>query len=411
MTLDLGQVAVRLPLLVERARQDGATLGGRLSNAIALLHEAAADPLDYVAAIKQAQTSWPLALPYVGRLDEAVSPPEPPAAYDALAVDGSSIDIDRNLPIDCFVLNFGWMHLRYGADPSAARASAVELQPTDDEVVRRDGDDPSRESALRGDILGLLRGVRELAQLADLAEQLARAGTPLLALVDGNLALWNIDRRDLPQAIVEEMKNGPRGARQALDRLSALAAAGNVVFSGYVSRTGAANVANSLRVRACPDAPSVVCKRCPGRGTPSRPCDGAGAPNDAALMLDLLAPWQRSAVFLPYRGGRNAEEWYARAGHEIAFFYLNAGGEIARVELPVWIARDPARLALLHSLLVRQAQVGDGYPLALREAHEQAVISTGDRSGFTALLAHACEQSGIAWLLSAKAWQKHVRAI
>ena len=410
MTLDLGQVVARLPLLVERACSDGSDRADRLFRARGLLHEAAADMDRFAAAVKQAETSWPLALPFAGRLDDAIDPPPAPLDYAALAVDGSSIDVDRNLPIDCFVLNLGWMRLRYGANPAAERDSTVEIQPTDDEIVHRDGDDPSRESAVRGDVLALLRSVRELAQLVDLAERLD-GDAPLLALVDGNLALWNLERRDLPQSVVDDLKDGPRGARQALDRLRLLSEADRLVFSGYVSRTGASNVSNSLRLLACPDTPMVVCRRCPGRGTPTRPCDAAGVAGDAALMKDLLEPWQRSAVFLPHRRGVNAEQWYATAGHEIAFFYLNAGGEIARVELPVWVAERPDRLALLHALLVQQARASDGYPLALREAHEQAVISTGDRTAFNLLLSQACEQHGIPWLLSAKAWQKRVRAI
>jgi hypothetical protein len=411
MTLDLGQVAARLPLLVERARHDEGDRDGRIGRALGLLYEAAGDMDRFASVVRDAHTSWPLALPFAGRLDAAIDPPAAPEDFSSLAVDGSSIDVDRNLPIDCFVLNLGWMRLGYGASPRAERDSVVEIQPTDDEIVRRDGDDPSRESAVRGDVLALLRSVRELAQLADLAERLDAEDAPLLAMVDGNLALWNLERRDLPQSVVDDLKDGPRGARQALDRLRVLADADRLVFSGYVSRTGASNVSNSLRLLACPDRPLVICRRCPGRGTSSRPCDAAGVAGDAALMGKLLKPWQRSAVFLPFRRGLNAEQWYATAGHEIAFFYLNAGGEIARVELPVWVAERPDRLALLHALLVQQARASDGYPLALREAHEQAVISTADRIGFNTLLSQACERHGIPWLLSAKAWQKRVRAI
>lgn len=411
MTLDLAQVAARLPLLVGRAQHESEVRRGRRERALGLLHDAAADPEAFTAAVRAAQTSWPLALPFAGRLDDHIAAPTSPGECAILAVDGSSIDVDRNLPLGCFVLNLGWMAVRYGARHGSDSGTIIDLQPTSDELYVRDSGDPSRESAIRGNVLGLLRSVRELDLLARLAEGQAASDTPLLALVDGNLALWNLEKRDLPQTVAEDLKFGPRGAQQALDRLKTLVAAGAAVFSGFVSRTGAANLASSLRLLACPDHPYVSCRACPGKGTDSRPCDEAAVADDAELMAALLGPWERSAVFRPHRGGNTAERWYMDVGHEIVFFYLEAGGEIARIELPAWVAEDPARLDLLHALLVQQAREGNGYPLALQEAHEQAVISTGDRQAFTTLLASACERQGIPWLVSAKAWSKTLRAI
>lgn len=411
MTLDLGQVALRLPLLIGRVQHEADTRSGRRERALDLLHVAARDPEAFEATVRNAQTSWPLALPFVGRIDAHVPPPAPPDAATVLAVDGSSIDVDRNLPLDCFVLNLGWMQVRYGAQHGSDCGSTIDLQPTDENVYLRDDDDPSHEAAIRGNVLDLLRSVRELDRLSHLAVERATPGAPLLALVDGNLALWNLEKRDLPQAVTDDLKYGERGARQALDRLRTLVDAGSVVFSGFVSRTGAGNLASSLRLLACPNNPHVACRQCPGKGSGSRPCDEAAVAGDAELMAGLLGRWERSAVFLPHRAGNTAERWYAESGHEIAFFYLRTDDEIARIETPTWVAENPARLDVLHALLVQQAQEGNGYPLALQEAHEQAVISTQDRRAFTTLLADACERQGVPWLVSAKAWSKTVRAI
>jgi hypothetical protein len=200
---------------------------------------------------------------------------------------------------------------------------------------------------------------------------------------------------------------------QALNRLQALAKSRRLVFSGYVSHTAAANLVNSLRLLACPLEEKVACRHCPGKETGTRPCDEAGLAYDRDLMLEVLRPWERSAVFRSHRSrhARTAERWYEEEGHEIAYFYLRAGDEIARVELPVWVAADAQKLGLLHSLLVAQLKAGAGYPLALQEAHEQAVISTGDRRSFEALIARECELQGIAWLPSAKERSKRARAI
>lgn len=413
MTLDLVKVAEQLPLLIKRVQRARFDNTGRRDYALALLHKAAGEPLAFEGLMLGAQTSWPLARPTDEPMNAAFSPPERPRSYSVLALDGSSIDVDRHLPVDCYVMNFGWMVIHYGDHPGAEGDSSVELQPTGEDLYLRDTDDPSRESAVIGAVLSVVRSVRELALLADHAEALATPARPLLALIDGNLALWNLDKPDLPDTIAEQLKYGDRGIIRALDRLRALAADGRVLFCGFVSRTGAGNLAHSLRLTACPLAPRVVCRECPGKADGTRPCDAAGLPDDSAVMKEILAPWQRSAVFLPHsaRRGGGAEEWYKEAGHEIAFFYLRVGDEIARIELPVWMAENADRLGLLHALLVHQAQQGGEYPVALQEAHEQAVISTGDRTYFTHLIARELELNGIPWQTSAKALSKRVRAI
>jgi hypothetical protein len=63
----------------------------------------------------------------------------------------------------------------------------------------------------------------------------------------------------------------------------------------------------------------------------------------------------------------------------IDYFYLNVGAEIGRVEVPRWVSRSPEQLDLVHSVVFDQCQRGRGYPVALQEAHELAVLSTSDR--------------------------------
>ena len=69
------------------------------------------------------------------------------------------------------------------------------------------------------------------------------------------------------------------------------------------------------------------------------------------------------------------------------FFYLNVGHEIARIEIPAWIARDLASVDLIIRLILDQVDKGDGYPICLAEAHEQAVIKGPDRDFFYQLIA------------------------
>jgi NurA-like 5'-3' nuclease len=61
-------------------------------------------------------------------------------------------------------------------------------------------------------------------------------------------------------------------------------------------------------------------------------------------------------------------------------------GNVARVEFPRWVAEPPGWLDRLHALLTSQIEKGGGYPVALMEAHEQAVVRGSERDLFYQLL-------------------------
>jgi len=57
-----------------------------------------------------------------------------------------------------------------------------------------------------------------------------------------------------------------------------------------------------------------------------------------------------------------------------------------RIEIPQWVAQDEKRLNLVHTLVLDQCKRGQGYPVALGEAHEKAVITGADRENFCRLV-------------------------
>jgi hypothetical protein len=72
--------------------------------------------------------------------------------------------------------------------------------------------------------------------------------------------------------------------------------------------------------------------------------------------------------------------------HMIHFFHMRIGRELGRVEIPLWVARDSAAVDLIHTLVYDQCARGDGYPVALARAHEQAIVRGPDRRAFQRLL-------------------------
>jgi hypothetical protein len=103
---------------------------------------------------------------------------------------------------------------------------------------------------------------------------------------------------------------------------------------------------------------------------------------DADVLADRLAEGQRGPLFLSM--SRINVEAYNE--HLIHFFYMRVGRELARVELPHWVAVDPQQVDLAHSLIYDQCVRGQGYPVALARAHEQAIVRSADRRTFQRML-------------------------
>src|SRR5205085_755296 len=110
------------------------------------------------------------------------------------------------------------------------------------------------------------------------------------------------------------------------------------------------------------------------------------------LFAELLAVGERSALFHP--GGMRVKE-LVESGDDLRFFYLRSESDLARVDVPAWVTADPAALDRLHAALLHQAGVGIGYPLALAEAHEQAVVRAADRAAFYALVERTSAREGL----------------
>jgi hypothetical protein len=141
-------------------------------------------------------------------------------------------------------------------------------------------------------------------------------------------------------------------------------------------------------------------------------CNGAHACalrglSDAHLIGRGLERWDRSALF---RVRSNVHDPYYGI-HRVYFFLLATGDEIARVEIPEWVARDKSLLSLLHGILVDQCAKGFGYPAVLARADDRAVISLGDRGVLDTLVQQELARHGVVARPSAKLSRKQVRTV
>ncbi|HEY3837121.1 MAG TPA: DNA double-strand break repair nuclease NurA, partial [Bryobacteraceae bacterium] len=256
-------------------------------------------------------------------------------------------------------------------------------------------------TAIAGKRLGIRRQLAEFGALAEMASELS-GGAPVVALFDGSLILWTLENE--PDAFRTE-------ALETMHRHFDTAQASRVPLVGYVSRPASRDVVNSLRVAHCPHAEANCDRHCPNRSRP-RPqfvapeCAGTEGVRDADLFAEILDAGERSAVF-----GSTSTILDAYKQHRVCFFYLHVGTEIARCEIPQWVAEDPNLLDAAHALCFDQAQKGFGYPIALAEAHEQAIVRNAEKDAFFLLLERMMVSSGQTAAQTQKNVSKRARRI
>ena len=330
------------------------------------------------------------------------APPPVPADFCVASVDGSHIDVDRHLAARCFLINTGVSVLTYGSRPDASLTNRPRLYARDDEIVIRD---PAtfRQQTIEGAVLAAKRTVEEIKALAEVVRELP-AGTPTLGLLDGSLVMLGLvgplNQDFVLRELVEE------GFAAALEELRLMAGERPLALASYISLPRSADMINALRVMVCPYQVSDAGYRCGLRGSGREPCDNCvGGALDREVFSELLEPGERSALF----GVSSAAVDKYYLGNGVRFFYVNAGEEIGRVEVPSWVADDHESLGLAHSLVVDQCRLGRGYPVALMEAHEQAVVGMSDRRSFVDLVERALYGRSEPVFSSEKARSKRLR--
>jgi hypothetical protein len=322
--------------------------------------------------------------------------PRPPLTSGNLSVvasDGSAIAPDRHSPLRFFLVNVGLARLTYGRQPDARLwAHCLFCSAEEDIYVTSEG----RRIPVEGARLGLRMALEELLALWEAAQE-APADGPVLALRDGSLIFWPLQSEE--DAVVRHFL--PR----ILDQLDRFRKAG-IPIGSYISYPGAQDVVNSLRLLVCGRDPKR-CGQCEEASDQERDlCRALADFRDQALFLRHLQPGERSAVF----DGTSAI--LDRYGEQrVQFFYVHTGEEIARLEAPQWVMDDEAMRAFLHAAVADQCSRGRGYPPALMEAHEQAVITTGERRLVEQMVEEALAAQGLVYRRSAKDRSKRERGV
>jgi hypothetical protein len=312
-------------------------------------------------AVSEADANLRCALP----LEESLLTHQAAQAFQGsanlLAIDGSQIVPDRHEALLFGLINIGAVTLRLEANDPPDLFTESELLFEED-LRNRDG------SLMDEGGLALKRDAQERARLLELA---GRLPSPVVALTDGPVELWGAK----DPANAGTYKKFLQQYLDDLDRLNDL----GVTLGGYVDKPAADLVTRLLEVAIASDEELKTLRE-------YHPLAGA---TDLWLFGNLLKPGERSAVMALQSSSRPRYSG-KRAIH---FFYLNVSRSgaawLARVEFPKWVAEDPAKIALLHGVLMKQCGLmgAKPYPYILHRAHETARVSFDEKEQIKMLIA------------------------
>ena len=400
--LDLTKIAKAMQGISQHLTLEAAASRQRLDLAQQLLTAAHAHQIELV----ERQQKWRDRILFsagtpVEPLNTCIDLPIPPRVHTVIATDGSQIAPNHHEIAYCYLLNIGRVVLHYGQNRQPLLDSLPEVfyRPEDLYI--------SRQWGIRTEEwMGYWRTASEATVLAELAvseaggagaageaggensiqnpkskiQNWVASSVPMLAMVDGSLIYWFLEQ--LP------IEARDRILPQILDAWDQLRDAG-IPIMGYLSASRSSEALNFLRLQACPHKVPDCIAYCPNQ-LEKTPCQVLDPLRDSALWTIQLQPGQRSTL---WRSSARILDLYG--SHTIYFCYVHVGTEIARVEVPAWVAENSALLDQSLGLMLAQVQKGYGYPVALAEAHNQAVVRGGDRARFFALLEQQMIKAGL----------------
>lgn len=389
--LDLTKLAGQLPDMGSHLREQATAGQDRIDKGLALLRQAQQN----ADTLQQQLEDWGDRLIFnhgipIDPIDTKITISAPPKAHTVFATDGSQIAPSHHEIAYCYLINVGRIMLHYGQ-------SLHPLLDNIPEVFYRAEDlYISRKWGIRTDEwMGYCRTASEAQMLADMACKWvlppgSHAHIPNVAMVDGSLVYWFLE--NMPQEAREKILIPVLEAWKNLRET-------RIPLIGYISSTRSVDAVHFLRLQACPYETPDCQTHCLEGESKDRlpefrdalPCQTIEPLRDSTLFETLLKPGDRSGI---WRSQSRILQWYPPED-QVCFCYVNVGTEIARVEMPFWVAEDEKLLDQTLGIVLGQVHKGFGYPVAIAEAHNQAVIRGGDRARFFALLEQQMLKAGL----------------
>jgi hypothetical protein len=285
--------------------------------------------------------------------------------YSVIAADGSQIYPDRHLSgAGCFLVNVGGCKIDY----KDFVGSKVNFFSEPSVFLIADFFDENDSLFFSADLVDLKR---EELEFEKLFQEAKKDNQNPVCFVDGSLIFWHLEAKQ------QEIKD--RFLNIYLSYLNQFYE-NQIPIAGYISFPRSKELVNLIKLGLCRFtlADCIACYR----EHDIFPCKQVDNLFDTQIAHFLLKPFERTTVF--WSQSKIVQEYPEHL--KPAFFYLNVGAEIVRLEIPSWVAQHPKYLDLICKVAIDQSQKGYGYPVVLAESHEQAVVKGPDRDFFFHLI-------------------------
>lgn len=319
-------------------------------------------------------------------LDSHIPAPPPPTQATIIAADGSQIMPDRHAAHLYYLINVGGIIYHHGSGRTPETFSQPDIfYPESDEAIDNFNDTPGAVS--------IERDIKEIETLARQTVANRHGAPPLLAILDQRLLYWPIGSAGVADnAAVTAWGSHMTGIRQA-----------GALLCGYIDRPGTSAVMTLLRsITGLSDANFDWRELGQRKATQGL--------TDADLFSQILGPGERSAVFANI-SDPNDVFMAQDATNEVCFFYLNpgtSGQNIARVDIPRWVAEDDGAVTAVHSLLIDQCRILGNYPYVIARADEMAVVGRQDAGELNFMIDVIMERHGISNDITSKQGSKEL---
>ncbi|MBI3590500.1 MAG: DNA double-strand break repair nuclease NurA [Candidatus Melainabacteria bacterium] len=318
-----------------------------------------------------------------------------------IATDGSQINPSAHEFTGASLINIGLVSIPYfnsgipvllSSEPTTYNSSE-EINPVY----------PS-ENIQEEDLISYERTLKEIEGIVELAKKYVAYKIPVVALLDGTLIHWHIEK--FSSAFTERFI---KRFSDALHELKSL----DIPIASFLSNSRSNDLINMLRIFNCPYEKVNCKKHCASIESGKLPCNPSP---DYKPVLDRrliekhfnINNTEAGTRTILFKSNSNILNYYSD-DLKVYFFYINTGTEVARVELPAYVAKNYKLLDLLHNAIALQCKVGFGYPVTLSEAHLMAVVNKNDRQVFYDLVKeHLLRRKQMPIRLSNKELKKRV---
>ena len=284
--------------------------------------------------------------------------------------DGSSIEADRELPLEFSAINIGYININYGDDSNADFDESLTFYPDNKDI-------PEVDRKLLSDInaMSALRHVLEIEYLIGKMEE-SKSNNIKLGFVDGNLypnfALAHITNITFKQFLYKRLDE----VAEKIINLSQQ----NAYIISYNSSPNSIHISSKMKGKFAEEL------------------------SDSELFDNLLNINERSDIFTEISEEENNNL------KPISFVFTKNYKELSKIEF----LKDTINseiMSQIHGIILSQVEKGRGYPKILIESHEHAVISQSDRAAINTLIERELNLLDINYKTSQKQQSKQTRNI